>query len=111
MPSTLASTNCSTPAPWTTPRPGCSAPTCAGCSALEPLRRRISAWLAEHPDAAAELEAQRRLTHLWQATTPSEPSEATWDGVLEHLEQAPRTPAAETDHGWRLTRLACWGGA
>jgi hypothetical protein len=79
-----------------------------GRPALEPLRRRIAAWLAEHPDTAAEIEAQRRLTRLWRATTPPEPSEEVWDGVLERLEQLPRT---SPEHGWRVARLAGWAGA
>src|SRR5205823_2431220 len=28
--------------------------------------RRVEAWLAAHPEAAAEIEAQRRLADLWR---------------------------------------------
>jgi AcrR family transcriptional regulator len=81
-----------------------------GRPALEPLRRRVEAWLARHPDAAAEVEAQRRLARLWQATPPPEPSEAAWNDVLERLERVPRTPA-ETGRRRAAARVALWAGA
>jgi anti-sigma factor RsiW len=35
---------------------------------LEPGERaRVAAWLADHPEAAAELDALGRLERLWQA--------------------------------------------
>ncbi len=59
------------------------------------LRQHIEAWLAHHPEADAEVEAQRRLAQLWQASSPPEPSEAAWNDVLAQLEQHAATrPAA-----------------
>jgi hypothetical protein len=81
-----------------------------GHPALERLRGRIEAWLARHPDAAAEVEAQRRLAQLWQDTTPVEPSEAAWGGVLERLGSLPRTPPAGPGRRG-VGRLALWAGA
>jgi hypothetical protein len=78
----------------------------------EPLRRRIEAWLARHPEAADDLEAQRRLRRLCRATTPPEPSEAAWSHVLARLQQLPRTPAggAPGRPGYGL-RFAAWAVA
>jgi hypothetical protein len=76
-----------------------------GCPDLGPLRQCIEAWLARHPEAAADLEAQRRLAQLWQATTPPEPSEAAWQRVLDRLE----TPAP--DGRGAVPRLAAWAVA
>jgi len=81
-----------------------------GHPGLEPLRRRIETWLTQHPDDAAEVEAQRRLTRLWQVTTPPEPTEAAWQDVLERLRHTPRTPPAEPRRRG-VARLALWMGA
>jgi hypothetical protein len=78
----------------------------------EPLRRHIEAWLARHPEAADDLQAQRRLRRLCQATTPAEPSEAAWNHVLARLEQLPPAPArgALGRPGYGL-RFAAWAVA
>ena len=76
---------------------------------MEPLRRRIEAWLARHPEAAADLNAQRRLAQLWQATTPPEPSEAAWQDVLARLEPLPAT--AERGRRGPGLRFAAWAVA
>jgi anti-sigma factor RsiW len=52
----------------------------------------VEAWLADHPEAAAEVESQRRLLRLWRETRPPEPLEAEWATVLARLEAA--LPAA-----------------
>lgn len=51
-------------------------------------RAQVEAWLAEHPEAVAEVESLRRLTAAWQASMPSEPSEAQWAHVLAGIEAA-----------------------
>jgi len=48
-------------------------------------RARVAAWLAEHGDAAAEVEALRRLDRLWQETPPPEPGDAEWAAALERI--------------------------
>jgi anti-sigma factor RsiW len=45
---------------------------------------RVEAWLRDHPDARAEVEAQRRLADVWRAGAPPEP--ADWSGVLARVE-------------------------
>jgi hypothetical protein len=49
-------------------------------------RARVEAWLAEHPEAAADVENQRRLVRLFQAADPPAPSVADWDGLLARVE-------------------------
>src|SRR5205823_14557981 len=45
--------------------------------ALDPAAsRQVEAWLAAHPEAAAEVEAQRRLAALWRATPAPAPDDA-----------------------------------
>ncbi|HYV37817.1 MAG TPA: hypothetical protein VE988_19180, partial [Gemmataceae bacterium] len=63
------------------------------------LRRNIEDWLAAHPDAANELEAQLELTRLLGATTPAEPSPHTWADMWARINNSParhykRWPAA-----------------
>src|SRR5262245_54111645 len=56
---------------------------------LPPAQRRaVEAWLARHPEARDEVEAQRRLARLWQDGGPPEPSEAAWSDVLARVEAA-----------------------
>jgi hypothetical protein len=46
---------------------------------LDPFARmQIDGWLADHPEAACEVEAQQRLIQLWQETRPADPAESTW---------------------------------
>jgi hypothetical protein len=56
---------------------------------VAPLSRQIEAWLAAHPDAAAELEAQLELARLMASTAPLEPAPATWDKVWSRIQQTP----------------------
>jgi anti-sigma factor RsiW len=78
----------------------------------EPLRRHVEAWLARHPEAADDLQAQRRLTRLCRATPPPEPSEAAWGHVLARLERVPLTPdgGAPGRPGYGL-RFVAWAAA
>jgi hypothetical protein len=45
----------------------------------------VEAWLAAHPEAAAEVEAQRRLAELCRTATPPEPGEAAWAALGERI--------------------------
>jgi hypothetical protein len=45
-------------------------------------RARIEAWLTDHPEAAAEVDAQRSLARLYEETPPPAPSEEEWRDVL-----------------------------
>jgi hypothetical protein len=44
----------------------------------EAARARMEAWLASHPEAAAEMAEQRRLAQLWREAWPLPPAESTW---------------------------------
>jgi anti-sigma factor RsiW len=44
-------------------------------------KEQVEAWLAEHPEAAAEPAAGDGLRTAWQATAPAEPGENAWDAV------------------------------
>jgi anti-sigma factor RsiW len=54
-----------------------------------PLDERawVEAWLADHPEYAAELDAPPRWQRWFQLAAPPEPSEAVWSSVLERIEQ------------------------
>ncbi|MFK5004592.1 hypothetical protein, partial [Klebsiella pneumoniae] len=55
---------------------------------LEPAARaRVAAWLAEHPEMSADLEAQ----HALPQAAPPEPSEAAWSSVLERIDERTKT--------------------
>lgn len=55
--------------------------------ALGPAARaRVAEWLAAHPKAAADLEAQRMVPPEF-ASPPPEPSEAAWSSVLERIDE------------------------
>ncbi|HZY85935.1 MAG TPA: hypothetical protein VFE78_13960 [Gemmataceae bacterium] len=51
-------------------------------------RDRCEAFLAAHPEAAAEVEGCRRLARLWQSATPPEPSPAAWAAAWNKIEVA-----------------------
>ena len=85
------------------PRPEHGAPTPEQLAAyadgeLGPANRaRVEAWLREHPEARAGVEAQRQLAHLGQAAAPPEPGAAAWSGVLARV-QAGLNAAAPAGH-------------
>jgi hypothetical protein len=54
------------------------------------VQLRVANWLAEHPAAAAELEALRAVKQVGQATPPPEPSDAAWATLLERIDQRTR---------------------
>ena len=66
-------------------------------------REQVDAWLAHHPDAAAELRAHRRLAQVWQASSPPEPSLEQWRAVLERV--ASTTPVRRSPRPVRWQRF------
>jgi anti-sigma factor RsiW len=50
--------------------------------------RAVEAWLASHPEAAADVEGQRRLAGLVRQAAPAEPAQANWDAVRARIEGA-----------------------
>jgi hypothetical protein len=48
-------------------------------------RARVEAWLADHLEAAAEVETLRRLERLWQTAAPPEPAPEAWAGALARI--------------------------
>jgi anti-sigma factor RsiW len=62
------------------------------------LRQRIEAWLGDHAEAAAEVEAQRRLVRLWKSTAAQGPGEAVWDDLAQRIRQATPESAARLPH-------------
>jgi hypothetical protein len=77
-------------------------------------RREVEAWLVQHPEGAAEVEAQQRLTQLWQATRPIEPPDAAWEESLDRVEAALKTGPAPisqpqaTASGSTRSRWVAW---
>ena len=56
--------------------------------------RRVEAWLAAHPEARADVEAQRRLARLFDEAAPPVPAEERWAEALAQVEQRPGRTAA-----------------
>lgn len=81
-----------------------------GRDALSPLKGKVEAWLAKHPEARAELETQRNLRRLWETTTPLEPADHTWEAVWRRLPAAPAAKSAPAKNrfpiGWAAAVLA-----
>ncbi len=52
-------------------------------------RARVEAWLAEHPEARAELENQRTLSRtnaaLWKSSAPRSPGERSWSKIFHRV--------------------------
>jgi hypothetical protein len=66
-------------------------------------RARIEAWLADHPEAAAEVDAQRSLVRLYEESSPPSPTEEEWRDVLAGIEQEvnkPRPMPARAPRRW-----------
>jgi len=69
-------------------------------------RARVDAYLAEHPEAQHEVEAQRRLKALWDRTAPVTPDNPTWQRVLARLDAAPPAPGLPA-----VPRAAAWAAS
>jgi hypothetical protein len=71
-------------------------------------RAQVEQWLAEHPEALAELEAQRQLSPtnvpLWERAEPTEPSSAVWAAVRNEIEEEldAATPLPLPGKRWRI---------
>jgi anti-sigma factor RsiW len=69
------------------------------------LKARVEAWLAGHPEAAAEVASLQRLRELCQAAAPADLSDDAWDALRDRVRRAVaagrRRPA--------LRRLLIWG--
>jgi hypothetical protein len=79
------------------------------CPAGAALKRRIEDWLADHPDAAAELQAQHHLAGLWKLSTALEPAESSWAGVWDRVNAAFLPPKGKRSGGVLPRRLG-WVG-
>ena len=55
-----------------------------------PEAKRVEAYLAEHPEAQADIADQRRLERLWDRTTPVQPGRAAWQRTLDRIFAGPR---------------------
>ena len=81
-------------------------------------RARVERWLADHPDARDEVNAQRALsptnTGFWERADPPRPSEGKWSGCLravEHLLAAPTASPRWRAGVWSVAGLAAMGAA
>jgi len=75
-------------------------------------RQQIEAWLAQHPEAAAVLDANAELSRLWTATTPVEPPPPAWAAVWTRIEQAPkRVKSKRWSAALWLAGVAAFGAA
>jgi hypothetical protein len=70
-----------------------------------PAAAAVEAWLAAHPDAAAEVEGQRRVMRLVQDHPPPDPAPGAWDATLARVHDSLR-PAARS-----RGRRGYWFGA
>jgi anti-sigma factor RsiW len=60
------------------------------------IKAQVEAWLAAHPEAAAELEANARLRQLVQGCSPTDPPEEGWNQLRERIKRRLRRRAAFT---------------
>jgi anti-sigma factor RsiW len=67
----------------------------------------VEAWLAQHPERAAELEGQRLATQLYQANPPAEPTEERWDRMMLFIKHQSVRRALDKKQG----RLGFWVAA
>src|SRR5438105_3603459 len=81
-------------------------------------RARVEAWLAEHPEAKADLDAQRALSRknarFWQASAPPAPGEKSWSRLLARVHYAiyhrPASPAVRPARVVTFRRAAALAG-
>jgi hypothetical protein len=57
-----------------------------------PDAARVEAWLDEHPEAAAEVEAMYRLARAWEETAAPEPSPDAWERARDRIEATTAAP-------------------
>jgi hypothetical protein len=72
-------------------------------------RAYVEAWLAEHPEALAELESQRKLSRtnadLWQSSSPPSPGERSWSRLLVRVHTALTNRPATAEPTRRASRF------
>ena len=56
--------------------------------------RRVETWLADHPEARADVEAQRRLARLFEEAAPPPPGPVQWADALARVERGLAVPQA-----------------
>jgi anti-sigma factor RsiW len=71
-------------------------------------RAEVAAWVAGHPDAAADIDEQQRLRTVWLQTAAPEPSAGSWDRALRQVESA--LPLMRPVSLWRRFRPLWWSG-
>jgi len=77
-------------------------------------RARVEAWLADHPEARAELDNQRKLSRtnskLWQSSAPPSPGERSWSRLFVRVHTAianrPATPEPTRNTRFRFGAAA-----
>ncbi len=57
-----------------------------GDDARIPQKQLVEEWLADHPEAFADLTAWRRLKQIWQDTTPELSEESRWAALLSRIQ-------------------------
>jgi hypothetical protein len=74
-------------------------------------QRRVEAWLAGHPEARADVEAQRRLSGLFEDTAPRPPADDRWAEVLTGVERCLASPPVGRPAWGRRAAVAAIGAA
>ena len=81
-------------------------------------RAKVEQWLATHPQALEDLQAQRDLSPanaaFWERAEPPEPSELAWANTRRAIEahlDAPASPRRWRRGAWALVGLAAAGVA
>jgi anti-sigma factor RsiW len=78
-------------------------------------RAEVEKWLAAHPEARAEVEAQREFSpanvSLWERVEPAEPASSVWAGMRREIEEQlnPAAPARPTRSPRRVGLWAVGG--
>jgi len=87
-----------------------------GAELSEPERESVERWLAEHPDARAELDAVRALLSDARAAAPRSEREPAWDAMARAIDDAVSASSAPGPIGrlldwWRARPIAAAGVA
>ena len=76
-------------------------------------RAAVEQWLAAHPEALPELQAQRELSPanagLWERAEPPEPSPTAWANVRRAIADALSSPANPARLRWRAAAWSLGG--
>jgi hypothetical protein len=71
-------------------------------------RHQVEAWLAEHPEAEAEVVADRHLLQVWRDSQPPDPAPEAWARTLQRIAAAvpPGGPAPRNGRRWTVRFVA-----